>query len=515
MYGPDGPSTGRPRAGSRAPARHGGRDRRRRLLPRLGPRRVRHRSGRPRRRRAHPRAAVRSPPRRLVLSGRGAPRRRRLRAVDDLERRLPLRPERGATRRGQGRGRGRQGRGRRRAASTSSTSGCGRHAGSSSCCRSCGPTARRSCPAHAVTPPGQTFAQWRVQARQDMERSEQIAAAVAFREAGLDVDATPRGALVEAVAIDVPAAKTLRGGDVIVEAAGQPVLTPGGLVEAIGTIAPGEPVQLRLRRDGKLLDRTVRTVAAPDDAKRAIIGIQRLAGREDPAPPRGHDRPRRRRRRLGRASRSRSRSTSSSGGTSIAGYRVAATGEIQLDGSVSAGRRDQAEDRRRPALGRGRLPRPGWGKREHRTPLRRDVADRACGEFSTGVARPANTSSEIADLQGFRLSGRHPQIAGDFVPKGVARPLGHGHNGRCSQGFSTAAATEGTIWASAPVRRATTATSVRRVSALSPGTRPCPTFRAATVGRLAPPPQPPTRASPSRRRARAPTSRTPAPKIAA
>jgi PDZ domain-containing protein len=129
-------------------------------------------------------------------------------------------------------------------------------------------------PGHAVTPPGQTFADWRVQARADMERSEQIAAAVAFREAGLDVDATPRGALVEAVAIDVPAARALRGGDVIVQAAGRPVLTPGALVEAIGGISPGDQVRLRLRRRGKVLQRTVRTVAALDDAKRAIIGIQ-------------------------------------------------------------------------------------------------------------------------------------------------------------------------------------------------------------------------------------------------
>ena len=102
-------------------------------------------------------------------------------------------------------------------------------------------------PGHAVTPPGQTFTQWRLQARMDMERSEQIAAAVAFREAGLDVDATPRGALIEAVAIDVPAAKTLQGGDVIVEADGRPVLTPGGLVAAIGTISPGEKVTLGIR----------------------------------------------------------------------------------------------------------------------------------------------------------------------------------------------------------------------------------------------------------------------------
>jgi PDZ domain-containing protein len=189
-------------------------------------------------------------------------------------------------------------------------------------------------PAHAVTPPGQTFAQWRVQAKQDMERSEQIAAAVAFREAGLDVDASPRGALVEAIAIDVPAAKTLRGGDVIVEAAGTAVLTPGGLVEAMGKVEPGAPVALRVRRGRKVLDRTVRTVAAPDDAKRAIIGIRVSQDANIRLP------------------REVSIDLGDVGGASAGlpfalevyqqlgrdvdrGLRVAATGEIQLDGSVS------------------------------------------------------------------------------------------------------------------------------------------------------------------------------------
>jgi PDZ domain-containing protein len=189
-------------------------------------------------------------------------------------------------------------------------------------------------PGHAVTPPGQTFTDWRAQARVDMERSEQIAAAVAFREAGLDVDATPRGVLVEAVAIDVPAAKTLRGGDVIVRAAGQPVLTPGSLVTAVGKLSPGDPVRLRVRRSGKLVDRTVRTVAAPDDASRAIIGI-RVSQDATIRLPREVDID------LGDVG-------GSSAGLPFAlevyqqlgrdvdrGLRVAATGEIQLDGSVA------------------------------------------------------------------------------------------------------------------------------------------------------------------------------------
>lgn len=188
-------------------------------------------------------------------------------------------------------------------------------------------------PGHAVTPPGQTFADWRVQLGADMDRSEQVAAAVAFREAGLDVDATPRGALVEAVAIDVPAAETLRGGDVIVRAGAQPVRTPAALVEAIGKVSPGETVRLRVRRDGKLVDRTVKTVAAPDDDAHAIIGI-RVSQDANIRLPRDVDID------LGDVG-------GASAGLPFAlevyqqlgrdvdrGLRVAATGEIQLDGSV-------------------------------------------------------------------------------------------------------------------------------------------------------------------------------------
>ena len=77
-------------------------------------------------------------------------------------------------------------------------------------------------PSQAVTAPGETFKQRIAEARVEMNRSEQVAAAVALRAGGLDVRTTPRGVLVEAVAVDVPAAKVLEGGDVIVAAAGKP-----------------------------------------------------------------------------------------------------------------------------------------------------------------------------------------------------------------------------------------------------------------------------------------------------
>jgi PDZ domain-containing protein len=129
-------------------------------------------------------------------------------------------------------------------------------------------------PAHAVTSPGETFSERLAEARVEMNRSERVAAAVALSAAGLDVDAAPRGVLVESVAVDVPAARTLESGDVILAAAGREVLTTDALRRAVGSLAPGDEVPLRLRRDGRVLRRSVRTISAPDDGERAIIGIR-------------------------------------------------------------------------------------------------------------------------------------------------------------------------------------------------------------------------------------------------
>lgn len=188
-------------------------------------------------------------------------------------------------------------------------------------------------PASAVTAPGETFKERVEDARVEMRRSEEVASAVALRAAGLDVEATPRGVLVDWVAIDAPAAEQLEDGDVIVEAAGTEVRTPDGLRRAVADVRPGDEVELVLRRDGKLVERTVRTVAAADDPERAIIGIQvsqdakirlpievdidlgKVGGPSAGLPfalqiyqEVGHDVDR--------------------------GYRIAATGQIELDGTV-------------------------------------------------------------------------------------------------------------------------------------------------------------------------------------
>jgi PDZ domain-containing protein len=190
-------------------------------------------------------------------------------------------------------------------------------------------------PAHAVTAPGESFRDRIAEARVEMNRSEEVAAAVALRAGGLDVTTIPRGVLVEAVAVDVPAAKVLESGDVIVAANGKPTRTVAQLRAATGSVRPGGTLPLRLRRDGKTLERSVTTVAAPDAAAKAIIGI-RVAQEARIRLPLKVDID------LGNVG-------GPSAGLPFAlqiyqelgndvdgGNRVAATGEIELDGSVGS-----------------------------------------------------------------------------------------------------------------------------------------------------------------------------------
>ena len=172
--------------------------------------------------------------------------------------------------------------------------------------------------------------------------------------------AKPRGALVEAVATDAPAAAVLDAGDVIVGLGSQSILKPDELRRAFRNVHPGDAVHLRIRRDGKAKAVTVKTIESPSQPGHAIIGI-RVGQAADIKLPLKVDID------LG------SVGGPSAGlpfaldvlqelGTNVDhGRRVVATGEIALDGSVRADRRGQAEDVRRPQR-RGRcVPRPGWG----------------------------------------------------------------------------------------------------------------------------------------------------------
>jgi Lon-like protease len=129
-------------------------------------------------------------------------------------------------------------------------------------------------PQHALVPPGSSFRERREQNLRQMDRSERIAAAVALRELGYDVTAEPEGALVVAVAQGAPAAGKIEPTEVIVAVDGSPVRTPDELRRLIAKRKPGESVELRVRAGGATRTVKVDTIESPDEPGRPIIGVQ-------------------------------------------------------------------------------------------------------------------------------------------------------------------------------------------------------------------------------------------------
>lgn len=189
-------------------------------------------------------------------------------------------------------------------------------------------------PAHAIVPPGSSFEERREQNLRAMDRSQEIAAAVALRELDFDVGSDPEGALVVAVAAEAPASGRLDPADVIVAVDGAAVATPDDLRRLIGRREVGDTVRLRVRAGEKTRTVEVGTIASPDDADQPIVGIQveQFAQIDLPIDVEID---------LGNVG------GPSAGlafaldlveelrGTVDRGHRVAATGELQLDGTVS------------------------------------------------------------------------------------------------------------------------------------------------------------------------------------
>jgi Lon-like protease len=167
-----------------------------------------------------------------------------------------------------------------------------------------------------------------------MKVSQDIASVVALRELGYRVPISPGGVRVVAVTSGSHAAGVVRPGDVIVGAGVKKVHTRTDLAAVLGRLKPGDSVKITVLRGGKRLTFSIRTTADTQNPKRAIVGvlpIQALSIRL-PFPVKFVLR------RVG----------GPSAGLAFAlellekrgrdvdhGYKVAATGQIELNGSVT------------------------------------------------------------------------------------------------------------------------------------------------------------------------------------
>ena len=128
-------------------------------------------------------------------------------------------------------------------------------------------------PASAINPTGVSDARRRQGNLREMTRSQAIAAAVALKALGYDVSAEPRGALVETVFPDTPAAGTIEPTDVVVAVDGSKVRTPSDLRRLVSRRPPGSRVVLDVRRGSELLKLAVATAPDPREPGRSIIGV--------------------------------------------------------------------------------------------------------------------------------------------------------------------------------------------------------------------------------------------------
>lgn len=128
-------------------------------------------------------------------------------------------------------------------------------------------------PANLIVPPGSNDKQVRQADLEEMTVSQRVAAAVALRRLGYHVVAAPDGVTVVDLEIGSHAVGKLQPDDVIVSVDEHPTPTIATLERELKRFKPGAVVTLGVQRGGKRLSYTIPTIADPLDKTRAIIGF--------------------------------------------------------------------------------------------------------------------------------------------------------------------------------------------------------------------------------------------------
>ena len=125
-------------------------------------------------------------------------------------------------------------------------------------------------PISDYVPPGSTSQDIERQALQQMASSKTIAAAVAERQLGYHVVIKPKGALVDLVNPRYNALRVVQPGDVIEAVDGSPTPTPDELQARVRALKPGAVATLKLVRGSKTRTVRVKTVSSGGET---VIGV--------------------------------------------------------------------------------------------------------------------------------------------------------------------------------------------------------------------------------------------------
>ena len=129
-------------------------------------------------------------------------------------------------------------------------------------------------PEHVYNPEGVDDRDRRRAELRDMRQSQRYAAAVALRALGRAVRIEPIGADVAQTLRGYPAAAALRARDLIVSVDGSPVRVPDDLARLLGQRSPGARVSLEVRRGGRQRKVAIRTVRNPTDPRLPFLGVE-------------------------------------------------------------------------------------------------------------------------------------------------------------------------------------------------------------------------------------------------
>jgi Lon-like protease len=189
-------------------------------------------------------------------------------------------------------------------------------------------------PAGAIVPPCSTAQQANEAQLQEMAFSQKVAAAVALKQLGYHVVVKPTGVVVSQLIAGTNAPCKLQPMDVIVAVDGTPTPTVQALRGVLDRVKPGAVVSLRIRRGASTLTVPIRTIGIPQEPGHALVGFAPDQAATIKLPIRV------------------SIDAAGIGGPSaglafalevmqqlgrnvLRGHRVAATGEMELDGSVA------------------------------------------------------------------------------------------------------------------------------------------------------------------------------------
>jgi PDZ domain-containing protein len=190
-------------------------------------------------------------------------------------------------------------------------------------------------PAGDVVAPCSTDAQAIAAGLQEMAVSQRVAAAVALQHLGYHVVIQPTGVFVSQLLEGTNAPCNLQPMDLILAIDGHPTPTIAALRTVLDGVKPGDFAALRIRRAGHVLTVRVRTVGIKQDPGRAFVGFSPEQAANIKLPL--------------RVSINLPEVGGPSAGLAFAlevmqrlgknvthGHRVAATGEIELNGGVAA-----------------------------------------------------------------------------------------------------------------------------------------------------------------------------------